>query len=213
MDDVTLIHDAACTPEERAMFYAEFLTLNQRIDQFLETASPVLAYDNNSSRRFPLIIVHSLANLATIRLNVSSTWTTKSINAACAVVHLLDDFNLREIRFIHPMISVRLEQPYNHTELTRLQKVWGIVGQVLIDEITRLRILDIATTTPDDRASEARLTNTLERLLKIVATFADGCSSMSACLPYLAAPIIHGSIYRHPFRDVGQQTQSVTRQE
>lgn len=84
----------------------DFLYLNQRIDRFLEKVSPVVAYDKYRARRFQLILVHSLAHLASINLNVSPVWTGKSVNAAAQIVHLLDNFDFRELRFLHPIMGV-----------------------------------------------------------------------------------------------------------
>lgn len=86
--------------------YAGFLYIHERIDRFLDTVSPVESYTNNPARRFQLILVHCLANFATINLNVSPSWTCKSVDAATKIVHLLDSFELREIRFVHPIMGV-----------------------------------------------------------------------------------------------------------
>ncbi|KAF9649176.1 hypothetical protein BDM02DRAFT_1941948 [Thelephora ganbajun] len=89
------------------------------IDDFRGTISPVVP-GGKANRR--LVIVHTLAVLATLRLDISPNWTKKSIEAAFYVISILDNIYPEELKPVNPMIGF----------------LWSGVGQVLIDESSRL---------------------------------------------------------------------------
>lgn len=151
--------------------YTEFLSLNNRIDRFLEEISPVVSYDSNKARRrFQLILVRSLTLLAIINLNVAPSWTSKSVDAAEKLAHILDDFELREIRFLHPVMAVSELGSFNETFLIdSRQKFWATSGQVLIAEFVRLQ-----GPLADEMALREldKLEGTLKRLERVMGFFA-----------------------------------------
>lgn len=89
------------------------------IDDFRETIPPIVP-GGKANRR--LMTVHTLTLLAVLRLDTSSNWTTKSIEAALSVISLLDHIHPEELKPINPVIGF----------------LWSGVGQVLIDESYRL---------------------------------------------------------------------------
>jgi len=99
--------------------------------------------------------------LASIRLDVSPTWTKSSVDNALAAVALVNDTSLEHIGNVNPILGF----------------LFTAVGQVLIDELIRIR--GLASRSEEDTEQEAKMKNATDRL--IVALRACGAECPYIC--------------------------------
>jgi len=94
----------------------------------------------------PLIVIHAVVLLALIRLDVAPTWTESSVENALATVALVDDASFEYIGNVNPILGFLL----------------AAIGQVLIDELIRIRGLPRKSKADTDQ--EKRVKDATDRL-------------------------------------------------
>ena len=149
--------------------------MSRIIDDFRGTISPV-APGGKTNRR--LVTVHTLTLLALLRLDTSSSWTTKSVEAALSVVSLLDHIYPEELRPINPMLGF----------------LWSGAGQVLIDECSRLREVP-GSSSPSD-GNENKITEAIKRLCYFMEECGHDCPYIGVCLLLYTHTPVSGRLMR-----------------
>lgn len=135
------------------------MALRNGIQAFKDTITPLTSGANIQD---PLVVIHTTILLASIRLDVSSTtWNKHSIESALAAVTLVDDTSFEYIGHVNPILGFLLTA----------------IGQVLVDELTRLGRL--ANKSEEDAEREATTKDAADRLA--VALRACGAESPYIC--------------------------------
>lgn len=110
---------------------------------FKDTIAPLTVGANIQD---PLILIHAMVLLALIRLDVAPTWTESSVENALAAVALVDDASFEYIGNVNPILGFLL----------------AAIGQVLIDELIRIR--GLANRSKADTEREKRMRDATDRL-------------------------------------------------
>lgn len=111
---------------------------------FKDTIAPLAVGANIQD---PLILIHAMVLLAIIRLDVAPTWTESSVENALAAVALVDDASFEYIGNVNPILGFLL----------------AAIGQVLIDELIRIR--GLANRSKADTEREKRMRDATDRLI------------------------------------------------
>jgi len=110
---------------------------------FKDTIAPLAVGANIQD---PLVVIHTMILLASIRLDVAPSWTKASVENALAAVALVDDATFDNSGDVYPILGSLL----------------AAVGQVLIDELIRLR--GLASKSEEDTEREVKVKNAADRL-------------------------------------------------
>lgn len=113
----THLHDLTRVDRYEDAVYAQFVALNQRIDKFYASISPLVPGARHLDATRALLVVHSLTLGATINLNLGygqqdSSWSAKCVNAALYTVSILDDLDLESLCYLNPIMGV--SPPFIH---------------------------------------------------------------------------------------------------
>jgi len=133
----------ATSDETRAGLRIELAVMRQATQAFKDTIAPLAVGANIQD---PLVTIHMMILLASIRLDVSPTWTKNSVENALAAVALVDDTSFEYIGNVNPILGFLLTA----------------VGQVLVDELIRIR--GLASKLEEDTEQEAKMKNATDRL-------------------------------------------------
>ena len=104
-------------PLQATAFRANFLALDQLMDKFHKYSTPLDQFQGlNPHATRDLLVTHSLAYTATIQLhkNFSSrnaNSNRKCLDAASAVVTILNSTSLSEVVYMDPIMGVRTIRP------------------------------------------------------------------------------------------------------
>ena len=131
----------------RADLAMKFTAMRHAMQTFKDTIAPLVAGANIQD---PLIVIHAAILLASIRLDVSPTWSQHSIESALAAVALVDNASLEYIGHVNPILGFLLPA----------------IGQVLVDELARIR--ELASKSKEDDEREERMRNGTARLAVVL---------------------------------------------
>jgi hypothetical protein len=149
---------SATNDETRADLATELVAMRHAIQAFKDTIAPLA---DGANAQDPLIIIHTIVLLASIRLDVAPSWTKNSVENALEAVALVDYASFEYIGHVHPILGF----------------LWTAIGQVLIDELIRIR--GLASKSREDTEQEAGMKNAADRL--IVALRACGVDCPYIC--------------------------------
>jgi len=121
---------------------------------FKDTIAPLTVGANIQD---PLVVIHMMILLTSIRLDLAPTWTKTSVENALAAVALVDDANFGYSEHVYPILGSLL----------------AAVGQVLIDELIRIR--GLASKSKEDTELETKVKNEAERLAVALGAYGTGC--------------------------------------
>lgn len=144
--------------ETRADLTAEVTAMRHATQTFKDTIAPLPAGANIHDS---LVIIHAMILLASIRLDTSPTWSKHSVWTALAAVALVDRTSLEYIGHANPILGFLLTA----------------IGQVLVDELTRIR--GLVNKSKEDAEQEGKMKNAADRLA--VALSACGAESPYIC--------------------------------
>jgi hypothetical protein len=133
----------ATSDETKADLAAKIAAMHHATQAFKDTIAPLAVEANIQD---PLIIIHTTILLTSIRLDVAPSWTKSSVENGLAVVALVDGASFEYIGHVHPILGC----------------LWTGVGQVLIDELIRIRKL--ASKSEEDIEQETKVKNATDRL-------------------------------------------------
>lgn len=99
-------------PEEAALFYADFSSIDEITERFLRYQIPITQFQNAitaTARR--LLVTHSIGYAAVIQLHknfasVSTESSQKCLNAASSMVKIIDISNIAEVGYLNPIMGV-----------------------------------------------------------------------------------------------------------
>lgn len=137
---------------------ARLATVRHAIQAFRETIAPLPVGANIQDQ---LIVIHATVLLALIRLDVAPTWTQGSVQNALAAVALVDGASFEYIGNVNPILGFLLTA----------------IGQVLIDELIRIRRL--ANKSKEDGEQGKKVKDAVDRLA--IALRACGAESPYIC--------------------------------
>ena len=144
--------------ETREDLKMKITAMRNAIHTFKDTITP-LAFGANIQD--PLVVIHATILLASIRLDVSPTWSKHSVESALSAVELINDTSFEYIGHVNPILGFLLTA----------------IGQVLVDELTRFRRLSIKSKEDDEQ--EAKMKDAADRFA--VALRACGAESPYIC--------------------------------
>ena len=148
----------ATNNETKTNLTARLAALRHAIQAFKNTIAPLPVGANIQDQ---LIVIHAMVLLALIRLDVAPTWTGGSVHNALAAVTLVDDASFEYIGNVNPILGFLLTA----------------IGQVLIDELIRIRRL--ANKPKEDGEREKKIKDAVDRLA--IALRACGAESPYIC--------------------------------
>ena len=148
----------ATSDQERADLATKLTAMRLAIQAFKDTIAPLPVGANIQE---PLIVLHVMILLTSIRLDMAPTWSKSSVENALAAVALVDDTSLEYIGNVSPVLGFLLTA----------------IGQVLIDELTRIR--GLVSKSEADTEEEKRMKSATDRLA--VALKACGAESPYIC--------------------------------
>ena len=125
---------------------------------FKDTIAPLSAGANIQD---PLVVIHAMILLASIRLEASPAWGKHSVESALTMVALVDDTSFEYTGHVNPILGYLLTA----------------IGQVLVDELVRIR--GSANKSKEDADREAEMKDAADRLA--VALQACGAESPYIC--------------------------------
>ena len=105
----------------------------------------------------PLVVIYTMILLTSIRLDMAPSWTKASIDSALAAVELVGDAMFGHTGHVYPILGSLL----------------AAVGQVLIDELIRIR--GLASTSEEEMEREMKLKNAADRLDVVLGTCGVDC--------------------------------------
>lgn len=128
------------------------------VQAFKDTITPLAIGANIQD---PLVVIHTTILLASIQLDLSPTWSQHSVESALAAVALVNDTSFEYIGHVDPILGFLLTA----------------IGQVFVDELTRLRRLPDKS--EEDAEREATMKDGADRFA--VALRACGAESPYIC--------------------------------
>ncbi|KAF9649177.1 hypothetical protein BDM02DRAFT_3114105 [Thelephora ganbajun] len=134
---------AATSDETRADLTTKLAALRQATQAFKDTIAPLT---DGANIQDPLIVIHVMILLTSIRLDVAPTWSKSSVENALAAVALVGDASFDYSGNVDPILGFLLTA----------------IGQVLIDELTRIR--GLASKSKEDTEQEVKVKNATDRL-------------------------------------------------
>jgi hypothetical protein len=132
--------------------------MRHAMQAFKNTIAPLTAGANIQD---PLVVIHTMILLASIRLDTSPTWSRHSVESALAAVALVDDTSFEYLGHVQPILGFLLTG----------------IGQVLVDELARIR--GLASKSQEDAEQEAKMKDATDRL--VVVLRACGAESPYIC--------------------------------
>ncbi|KAJ7491065.1 hypothetical protein FB451DRAFT_1023386, partial [Mycena latifolia] len=150
------------SPSETDAFFKSFSKLNARIKKFRDSLpSPNSIASCTSAMKPRIILAHTVAHAATIQLNrpfvaINPQCMELCLAACRSIVWIIRAASLRNIAYISPIIG----------------SIWATTGQVLVEEIKRLRTVPAAT------AVVADLMGAHDEIVASVALFSRTCPFM-----------------------------------
>ncbi|KAJ6606183.1 hypothetical protein DFH09DRAFT_1353389 [Mycena vulgaris] len=160
------------SPPETGAFFKSFTKLNNRIKKFRDSLPPANSITNSSAATKPRIILAlSIAHSATIQLNRTFLGVNPQCNELCltacrSIVWIIRAVGLRNVAHINPIIGA----------------IWVATGQVLAEEIMRMRAV------PSGAAVVADLTSGYDEIVASLAFFSKNCPFMQFQLGHLRSP-------------------------
>ena len=148
----------ATNDETRTNLTTNLTAMRRATQAFKDTIAPLPVGANIQE---PLIVLHVMILLTSIRLDLAPTWSKSSVENALAAVALVDDTSLEYIGNVSPVLGFLLTA----------------IGQVLIDELTRIR--GLVSKSEADTEEEKRMKSATDRLA--VALKACGAESPYIC--------------------------------
>ncbi|KAJ7778769.1 hypothetical protein DFH07DRAFT_911117 [Mycena maculata] len=152
------------SPAETAAFLQPFTKLNNRIKKFRDSLPPPNSFAGCPAAVKPAIILaHTIAHAATIQLNRSFAAINPPCRKLClracrSIFWIIRAVGFKDVTYINPIIGA----------------IWLATGQVLAEEITRLRT-DIKAA-----AVAADLISAYDEIIASIALFAKSCPFMRA---------------------------------
>jgi len=134
----------ATNDETRADLTTKLTAMSHATRAFKDTIAPLAV---GANIRDPLVVIHAMILLTAIRLDVAPTWTKYSVKNAFEAVALVDNASFEYIGHVHPILGFLLTA----------------VGQVFIDELTRIRGSENRST--EDAEQEGKMKSAMDRLL------------------------------------------------
>ena len=122
---------------------------------FKDTIAPLAVGANIQD---PLVVIHTMILLASIRLDVALSWTKASVENALAAVTLVDAATFSNGGHVYPILGFLLVA----------------IGQVLIDELIRIR--GLASMSKEDTEREMKIKNAVDRLDGVLRACGANCS-------------------------------------
>jgi hypothetical protein len=144
--------------ETRAELKMKMAVLRNAIHAFKDTITPLAVGANIQD---PLVVIHATVLLASILLDVSPTWSKHGVESALTAVELVNGTSFEYIGHVNPILGFLLTA----------------IGQVLVDELTRLGRL--ANKSKEDAEWEAKMKDGADRFA--VALRACGAESPYIC--------------------------------
>lgn len=148
----------ATSNETRANLAARLAAVRHATQAFKDTIAPLPVGTNIQDQ---LIVIHTTVLLALIRLDVAPTWANGSIQNALTAVALVDSTSFEYTGNVNPILGFLLTA----------------IGQVLIDELIRIRRL--ANKSEEDKEQEKKTKDAVDRLA--IALRACGAESPYIC--------------------------------
>ena len=121
---------------------------------FKDTIAPLAAGANIQD---PLVVIHTMILLASIRLDVAPSWTKASVESALAAVALVDGASFNNSGHVYPILGSLL----------------AAVGQVLVDELIRIR--GLTSKSGEDTEREMKVKNAVDRLDGVLGSCGADC--------------------------------------
>ncbi|KAJ7485630.1 hypothetical protein FB451DRAFT_1168867 [Mycena latifolia] len=134
---------ANMSPPETDAFFKSFSELNQRIKKFRDRLpSPNSIASSTAATKPRIIMTHSVAHAATIQLNhpfvaVNPQCRELCLAACRSIIGIIRAGSLRNVGYINPILG----------------SIWSATGQVIVEEIRRLRAVPTAAAVVADLMS------------------------------------------------------------
>ena len=140
--------------ETKADLATKLAAMRYATQAFKDTIAPLGAGANIQD---PLIVIHTMILLTSIRLDIAPSWTRSSVEDALAAVALVDSASFEYIGQVYPILGSLLTA----------------VGQVLVDELTRIR--GLASKSKEDDEQEMKMKNATDRLAVVLRACGADC--------------------------------------
>lgn len=183
---------ASWRPElpDAAGFYADFVSLDTRIEEFKTELCPIATLSTLPvAARQRLHATHCIAQCASIQLHAAfasqnSTSRTKCLEAGLAIIRTAAAASVTEFTFLDHGVAVCLHssEPVR-SDTSFAQAMWAAVCRVLISEIITARSLYVDPSALPLPGREVELFAALDELQAIMAHFAPTSALMSTSLP------------------------------
>jgi len=145
---------SATTDEAKESVATCVAAMRHATQAFKDTIAPLAVGANIQD---PLVVIHTMILLASIRLDVAPSWTKASVENALAAVALVDDATFSNSGHVYPILGSLL----------------AAVGQVLIDEWIRIR--GLASKSEEDTEREMKVKNAADRLDGVLGACGADC--------------------------------------
>ena len=147
LSDRSLTHFVSPTPaatdEARENTVTCVAAMRHATQAFKDTIAPLALGANIQD---PLVVIHTMILLTSIRLDMAPSWTKASVDNALAAVALVGDAMFGHTGHVYPILGSLLAG----------------IGQVLIDEL--IRIHGLASKSEEDIEREAKVKSAADRL-------------------------------------------------
>jgi len=134
---------SATTSEAKENVATCVTAMRHATQAFKDTIAPLAVGANIQD---PLVVIHAIILLASIRLDTAPSWTKASVENALAAVALVDDATFGNSGHVYPILGFLLVA----------------IGQVLIDELIRIR--GLVSKSEEDAQREMKVKNAADRL-------------------------------------------------